>query len=248
MIPTIRVFIAGNSGSGKTTGAWRWYMSRMPRVLVIDQIGEWEERVDFATNSLGDVVTTMQMLRNQSKWTIAYSLSDGRFVDLVRWLIPRPNVEGSPSIAVGGMTLVIDEADLLAPTGAPEEVRTLYRRSRHVGLSIISATQRPANVSREVSAQSTHVLAYRLREPRDRDYIADLMRWDSAQITQWVAWTQVHPHGAAWKDLQEGRELWIPETGQPQDRSSPSAPLPVHDDAESKQSPPPSPESQDQQT
>jgi len=216
MIPTQRVFIAGNSGSGKTTGAWRWYLSRMPRRIVLDQTGEWEGYTDITATSLTDFVSAVREMHSKPKWTIAYTLDDDRFDDLIRWLIPVPNVYASPVTALGGAVMLVDEVDLVAgQNNTSREVRTLYRRSRHTGLTVVSATTRPANVSREVSAQSTHILAYHLSEPRDRDYIADIMRWDSQAVDRWMAWTRLHPHGAAWKEAQTGRLLWLPDQGPP---------------------------------
>lgn len=216
VIPSVRVFFAGNSGSGKTTGAWRLYLSRFPRQIILDQTGEWLDKVDYTANTLGDLANAIRQYAPDREWTIAYTLLDDRFADFVRWLVPVPNVDTSPILAIGGAVLLVDEVDLLAPQGpASVEVRTLYRRSRHAGLSVVSATQRPANVSREVSAQSQHVVAYYLSEPRDRDYIADLMRWNPNQVQEWIDWTRLHPHGAAWKEVQTGRVLWIPDLGAP---------------------------------
>lgn len=211
-----RVFIAGISGSGKTTGAWTWYLSKAPRVLIVDQVGEWTGRVYETANTLPELFAAINSARKEKKWVVSYSNMDNRLHDLIRWLLPLPNVDRSPVLAMGGMVLMLDEVDLIAPTGgAPEVIRNLYRRSRHVSLSIVSATQRPANVLREVSAQSTQVLVYRLTEPRDRDYIADLLRWDSRQLGEYVRWTQRYPHGAIWRDLQTGQTLWVPDRGRP---------------------------------
>jgi hypothetical protein len=209
-----RVFIVGISGSGKTTGAYKWYIEKAPRVLIVDQIGEWEGRVYETANTLPEVYAAIESARKEKKWRIAYTNMDNRLHDLLRWLLPLPNVDRSPVLAMNGMVLMLDEVDLIAPTGgAPEVIRNLYRRSRHVRLSIVSATQRPANVLREVSAQSTQVLAYRLTEPRDRDYLADLMRWNQEELQRYVLWTHRHQHGAVWRDLVTGQTLWIDDAG-----------------------------------
>ncbi len=211
-----RIFITGISGSGKTTGAWQHYMSKAPRVLIVDQMGEWNGRVFETANTLGELHAAIMRARKEKRWIVSYSNLDNRLDDLVRWLMPLPNVDRSPVLAMGGMVLMLDEVDLIAPTGgASETIRNLYRRSRHIHLSIISATQRPANVLREVSAQSTQVLAYRLTEPRDRDYLQDLMRWDQSQLGEYVRWTQRHQHGAVWRDLVSGSTLWLPDRGPP---------------------------------
>jgi len=218
MIPTVRAFVTGNSGSGKTTTAWKLYLAKFPRCLILDQTGEWYGRCDVYTSTLGTAVDAMRKLAPRTRWRVAYTLDDDRFPELVQWLIPVPNVYASPILMCGGAVLLVDEVDLLAPGGfggAPQEIRTLYRRSRHVGLSIVSATQRPANVSREVSAQSSQIIAHYLSEPRDRDYMADIMRWTPEQLARWIRWCQQHPHGAVWKEVQTGRLLLLPENGAP---------------------------------
>jgi len=193
----------------------------MPRRIILDQTGEWEEYSDIVTDTLPEFAAALREYHHKRKWTISYTLSDDRFDDLARWLVPQPDISTSPIIALGGAAVLVDEADLTAHKAMSKPVKSFYRRSRHVGLTIISATQRPGNVSREVTAQSTHILAYYLSEPRDRDYIADFMRWDSQAVDRWLAWVRLHPHGAAWKEVQTGRLLWIPERGDPLADSQP---------------------------
>jgi hypothetical protein len=184
--------------------------------LILDQTGEWTGRVDVETTTVPETVAAIKRLAPQGKWTIAAALDDDQLPALIRWLIPVPTLGESPVLALGGMVLLVDEVDLVAPQGPPSrEIRTLYRRSRHVGLSVISATQRPGNVSREVSAQSQHLIAHFLSEPRDRDYIVDAMRWDRPQTQRWLEWVRRHPHGAVWKEVQTGRLLYLPESGPP---------------------------------
>lgn len=213
--PSVRAFITGNSGSGKTTLANRLYLAKMPRVLILDLTGEWEGKVDASTYSLDELVQTVRNLaRERGRWRVALALDPNELEALVAWLVPVPEVKRSPILAVGGAALLVDEVDLLAPPGtASTPIRTLYRRSRHVGLTVVSTTQRPANVSREVSAQSNHAIALTLNENRDVDYITRLMRWDLAATDRWRRWTRQHPHGGVFRDLQSGRQLWIAEDG-----------------------------------
>lgn len=220
MIPSVRSFIAGNSGSGKTTLAWHLYLKRMPRYVVIDQTGEWNGITDVEVDTLDELAAAMRQLAPKGKWSISYSNVDDRYEDLVYWLVPVPDISQSPSIAVGGMALLNDEVDLIAPFGPPpRHVRTLYRRSRHAGLSVLSLTSAPGNVSKEVSRQSTHRIALFLDEPADIDYMVKAMRWTPEQAEYWQAWTQRHPHGAAFRETLTGRLLWLRDAkAQPQER------------------------------
>ena len=231
--PSVRAFITGNSGSGKTTLAHRLYLSKMPRVLILDMTGEWEGKVDAMTYDVSECVQTIRNLaRLRGRWTVSLALNPDELHALVAWLVPVPNVKASPVLAVGGMALLVDEVDLLAPPGtASEPIRTLYRRSRHVGLTVVSTTQRPANVAREVSAQSTHAVVLTLNENRDVEYVTKFMRWDLPALDRWRRWTRQHPHGGQWRNLQSGQVAWIPESGIPQSQGPGESqrPLPLQD-------------------
>jgi len=213
---TVRAFLAGNSGSGKSVRAWNLYLRAFPRRLLLDLTGEWESQADAVADDVAGTVAAIRDLAPRGRWTVAAGLDAGQLPALVDWLMPVPNLRASPVLALHGVVILVDEVDLLAPPGMPTEaVRTLYRRSRHVGLSVVSTTQRPANVNREVSAQSTHAVALHLSEPRDVDYMADLMRWERPQVEAWRAWTRRHPHGGVWQDLRANRRLFLPEAGPP---------------------------------
>lgn len=215
MIPSVRAFIFGNSGSGKTTTAWNIYLSRFPRRLILDSTGEWTGRVDIEATTIEETVHAIRMLAPRKAWTVSYSMLDNRFPELVNWLVPVPFLDESPARIVGGMVLLMDEVDVLAPYGPPPpHMRDLYRRSRHCGLSVISCTQRPGAVSKEVPSQSNHRIAHFLDEPSDIAYAIDSMRWKGQPdlVAQWQGWTQRYPHGAAWRETQTGKLLWLKST------------------------------------
>lgn len=213
---TVRALFTGNSGSGKTTRAYDLYLRHYPRQIILDATGEWTERCDHVSFDLADLKRAVVSYSRSGRWVIVGQLDDAEIPALIEWLIPTPNVDKSPILAVGGAVLFLDEVDLLAPAGvAPRHIRTLYRRSRHVGLSVVSCTQRPANVSREVSAQSTYLCAHFLSEPRDRDYMVDVMRWSKEEAATWLRWCRQHPHGAALKNVQTGETHLLPDQGKP---------------------------------
>jgi len=217
---TVRVFIAGSSGSGKSTAAWKFYLQHFPRRILLDFTGEWEGNADVTVHSVPDLALAMRKLAPRGRWTISAALDgDDDIEELVDYLIPVPRLEDSPIRKVGGAVLLVDEVDLVAPARSMrQEVRTLYRRSRHVGLSVVSTTQRPESVSREVSAQSQQVLCLQLIEPAALDYMADIMRVDLSTLP---AWWKANPHGGLWRDVMAGRSLWLSEDGQLRAPSTP---------------------------
>ena len=227
--PTVRAFLAGASGSGKSRGAWPHYLSRFPRRLLIDPMGEWERPTewgypgaDAVVYSTGELEAALRKLASRGRWTIAIGIGQEEFAELVPFLIPLSGDEAmdangggitrSPIYRCGGAVLLNDEVDLVAPPrGLKVEVRTLYRRSRHAGLSLVSTTQRPEAVSREVSAQSHHVLCLHLIEPNARAYMQNLLGVDLAPLDRWC---QTHPHGGLWKDVKTGTIRWLTERGE----------------------------------
>lgn len=216
---TVRVFIAGVSGSGKSYAAWNLYLRRFPRRILLDNTGEWGQPTpgvhypgpDAVVETIPQLSWQMRQRAEKGRWTLSIETGLDALPELVDYLIPVPDISRSPIRMVGGAVLLVDEVDLVAPpqTARPE-VRTLYRRSRHAGLSVVSTTQRPENVSREVSAQSQHVLCLHLVEPRGLEYMGDLMQTD---LTELATWTKKHPHGGLWYEVRTGRRLWLTEAG-----------------------------------
>lgn len=212
--PTIRVFIVGVSGSGKSTAAWRLYLERFPRRILIDQTGEWEERADIVVYDTQEFSWALRKYAPLGRWTICFPvLDDTDFTELVDYLIPVPDTESSPVRLMHGAVILVDEIDLIAPPRTSKrEVRTLMRRSRHAGLSVVTCTQRPESVSREVSAQSDHILCMHLVEPDAFDYMGKIMRVDlRTALPEWIA---RHPHGGLWRAPLTGKTLWLTESGE----------------------------------
>lgn len=218
---TLRAFIAGSSGSGKSTAAWKFYLQLYPRRILLDFTGEWSANSDATVYSVQELSQKMRKLAPRGRWTISAAL-DGEddIEELVDYLIPVPHLERSPIRQMGGAVMLVDEVDLIAPPHtARKEVRTLWRRSRHVGLSIVATTQRPESVSREVSAQSQQVLCLQLIEPAALEYMSKIMRVDLSTLPAW--WKQ-NPHGGLWRDVMAGRSLWLSEDGKLRAPSSPA--------------------------
>jgi len=205
------VFIAGMTGSGKSYQAWHTYLARFQRRLILDWTGEWEQYADVTVYSLEELVFALKRFARAGKWTVCIQLSRRAEVEgLVQYLIPLGERESSPIYQAGGAVFLNDEVDVMAPPRSLQEwVRDFYRRSRHVGLSIVSLTQRPEAVSREVSSQSDQAVALRLRERGAYEYMEGLT---SVELMQRLpAWTAQHPHGGVWWDLRTGEERWFHE-------------------------------------
>lgn len=203
--PSQKIFIAGISGSGKSTAAWRWWLSQYPRRILMDYTGEWEQYSDASTDDVQQLSEALRRFARRGQWTISYY---GELGPLVNYLLPLPDLERSPIRAVGGAALLADEVDIIAPPrDLSPPVRTLYRRGRHVGLTILSLTQRPEAVSREVSSQSNQALILQLADRRAYEYCEGLGHVELYQ--RLTAWTSKYPHGGVWWDLRTREERWL---------------------------------------
>lgn len=187
----------------------------MPRKIIVDNLSEWYDYSDAECYDVAETVDAIRYLaRERSRWCVTIQLDQDNLEEFVSWMIPIPNISQSPILLMGGAALFVDEADYVAPPRAmSEEVRTLYRRSRHVGLTVISATQRPANVSREVSAMSTQAVMLALSEPRDIRFMAETLGLTPAELQQWARWVQKHRHGGLWWHRQSNRLCLMDDSG-----------------------------------
>lgn len=71
-----------------------------------------------------------------------------------------------------GTVIVADELDLLASphSWGTRWIRDVLHYGRHLDLSLIGCSRRPANVHRDVTALASRVFLGRITEPRDVDY------------------------------------------------------------------------------
>jgi uncharacterized protein DUF87 len=77
------------------------------------------------------------------------------------------------------LTLVLEEADVFAPqTPLGDDSKKLHaaidwiaRRGRHRGWRLITVTQRPARLSKDVLTQAATLIAHRIPSPQDREAI-----------------------------------------------------------------------------
>jgi len=202
----MRGCVVGRSGSGKTVWLWRRWMSQAPRVLIVDQTGEWKTKEPGARFAYGyaQTLAALREMTSRSHWRIVAYLSADEVYRLIDVLIPSPNIDESPVIAMGGMTMYLDEVDLVIPVGnAPESARSLYRRSRHASLSVLSATQAISNVSKEVTRQCDFIGILAVHEPADVEYLRALLGHANAEDA--LAWANRPHHVALW--LPQRREL-----------------------------------------
>lgn len=195
---SVRGCVVGRSGSGKTVWLWRRWIALAPRVVIVDQTGEWKEKEPHARFAFGlqDTLRALREMVGRSHFRVVCSLDPEEVLALSRVLIPSPDIYSSPVIAMGGFLLYLDEVDMIVPINAPVEARSIYRRSRHAQLSVLSATQAISNVSKEVTRQCDFIGILAVHEPADVEYLRSLLGDDNTREA--LAWANQPHHVALW--------------------------------------------------
>ena len=173
-----RVFAVGATGTGKSHHLRRVLLPRYPRAIVLDYTGDFlNNRKDLGEGThvaesfedLGRLVR--QLAARRERWRVLAYLNDDDTERLTRALVPTRMVTG-PSIAraLGGCALVCDELSLFVRQNASPERLALWRMGRHCGLTILGASQAPADVHPLVRGQSRWLVLFHLHEPRSVEY------------------------------------------------------------------------------
>lgn len=175
-------FVCGMKRSGKSH-LLDSLAARFPRRIIFDFVGEYDGRFpDVKTcYTLPDAVSALlRAAKRGDKWTVVCTLDNSEIVQLLAAITGR----SSWARTVGGVVIQCGEVDLIAPNnaGIATEVRHIFQRGRHYGISALVATQRPRDVHRVVTAQSDIICAFRQHEPRDADYLGEVMRSDAVPL------------------------------------------------------------------
>jgi hypothetical protein len=153
-------------------------MPHVPRAVYVDFVGEWERRRGelrgrvLVATSLDETRAALRELARLQAWSLIVQLDAHEFPAVARLLVPPKFTDATPvyARAVGGLALVCDELDLLAPHSAPPEVLGLWRRGRHAGLSIYAATQMPSAVHPTVRGMSRYLVLCQMHEVNAINY------------------------------------------------------------------------------
>ena len=183
-----RVFATGVTGAGKSHALRKLFLSKCPRALIIDPLGEHAGtngsagRVYRANDVAGVLAAMKRAPKEGNQWQIIANIDPTAAVTLGSILTPNVIQNGNAyPLHVGGMALVLHELDLIAGASSPQSVESWWRRGRHTGLTILGDTQRPAGVKRIITAMSQWIIVCATDEPADLDYLKGCLpraAWD----------------------------------------------------------------------
>ncbi len=149
--------IMGQKGSGKTQFVIRHIIPRYKRVVILDSLGEYR---NFVTQDIKSFYQALEANLDREVFTICYRPLDKQpeaFFEIVESLTD--------------ILIVVEEADFYcSPHYINEHLMYLIKYGRHFTQNLVLVSRRPAEVSRQVTAQSDVVISFRQTEPNDIDY------------------------------------------------------------------------------
>lgn len=160
--------VVGSTGSGKTL----WLMARLRamaarRVLVWDAMREYGSPFGASTAWLVDVLNWVKV-------------GDARLLayhpNLARELERQFDVFCGIALMMRGCVLVAEELSMVTKAGySPARWREVITTGRHLGLSVIGTTQRPALVDKTIFSNATVIRVGRLNAAGDKKTMADAL-------------------------------------------------------------------------
>ncbi len=158
---SLRVWVCGQSGSGKSYWIKHELLPRWDRVLVLDPMAEYGAHVEAIVDGpaaakawlvhrgAGHHLTPFRLA------VVTNSEADALKVLELAWTLPSSLV-------------VVEEVDQIAHPGySPPELRQLIQRGRHRRISVVCSTQRPAATPVQLRSQADVLAAFRLTTPQD---------------------------------------------------------------------------------
>ena len=227
------IAIIARKGSGKSylaRGIAERILDLGRRIVVIDPLGAWWGlRSSADGQSAGYPVAVFGGDHGDMPLTAAMGeplaklISAENFPCVIDTSLMRKEEQGQLAIDLfeglfrfnkDALTIVLEEADVFAPQNPAKdgyaarvlhEVDRIARRGRARGLRLISLTQRPARLHKDVLSQAATLVAMRLTSPHDQAAIEDWIKGnaDSSQAREVMGSLATLPVGSGW--------IWAPD-------------------------------------
>lgn len=173
----IRAFV-GATGSGKGVGIRQHLAAARPaRLIVFDPMHEYTE-LGAVVQTVGQVLAGMKRQAFRLIWQPHDDVDfDGKAFKADFAIFCKA------AFGVGDLWMLVEELELVTrPTWAPAAWRNCTKRGRHQGLTILAATQRPADADKAFWSSCTYIRCHALRETEDGQRMAKVLKVPYEQI------------------------------------------------------------------
>lgn len=184
-------FACGAPGSGKSFDLKQRIDRLKPdRLIAIDPDGEYD-RCGFLHDRLADVqrATNFPTFRTRFRSTFDRAIAEQQFdviCRLVRWHVdPQPGQARPPRVAP--IVFLVDElADFVGPSfrDTPDSWQWIIRRGRKYGVTLLAASQRPAQIDKSLFDLCSSIRGGRINGTDSQNSIASALGVPRAEIEQ----------------------------------------------------------------
>lgn len=163
--------VLGKKGSGKSTLVGEIIQDE-ERVWVIDSLAEYgKDRGLEVYTDFESCVEAIQESAGRDRFRLSLRvLSEEENLDLIGLCY-----EAAGDINERGKTsmIVVEETSLyVKPNMMPDEIAKIVRYGRHRELDQVYVSRRPAELSRDLTANADVIVTFRTTEPRDLQYLS----------------------------------------------------------------------------
>lgn len=166
----VRAYI-GATGSGKGVGIREAIKDGKPsRLMIFDPMHEYAD-LARPVQTVGQVITAMRA----KTWAVAWQPPDGTDYDSKGFKM-QFDLFCRAAFEAQDCWILVEELELVTrPTWAPPAWRNCTKRGRHNGLTVLGASQRPADCDKAFLSSCTYIRCHALREHGDRVRMAQAM-------------------------------------------------------------------------
>lgn len=175
----VRAFV-GATGSGKGVGLRGHLADGKPaRLIVFDPMHEYGDLAGVVVvQTVGKVIAQMK----RARFRVVWQPDDDTDFDSKAFKAQFA-LFCKAAFTVGDLWMLVEELELVTrPTWAPAQWRNCTKRGRHVGLTIMAASQRPADADKAFWSSCTYIRCHALRETEDGQRMARVLKVPYEQI------------------------------------------------------------------
>jgi hypothetical protein len=166
------ILFVGKRGSGKTYGMKMRLEEREPRVFVFDPFDDFK---DIAlADSVDEALIDMEYWPGACRRRIVPPIGDDSMV-YAEDVFSRIIEGGHP---LRNALLCLDEISLWSQFQPTKRLKTLIQQGRRLGIKMLVASQRLADVPQTILSEATEIVAFRFTRPRDLEV---LEKWSDSE-------------------------------------------------------------------